>query len=380
MSRNLRLLGSLLVLVVALAACGEEDDPENGAGTGAVTSTVSAASDASPTSNATQISTIESATPTTAATPTTTVEPTSPTIDATFTPTPEATMLPASPDANPLEYESVMSWDAKWEGLGAMVPGPDGRLYIDDHVRHLVMVFSTDGGEHPPLAYESALPEFVELRNDLAIGPGGRLYMLEQSGTARIKVYEPDGTLVNEWGGKVGFEEDSLFDARAIAVAPDGHVFTARPGLLQKFASDGEFVAAWDRAGDALLPAEVYDMEVVGDSLYVAGTGFRDQQAVVLTFDLNGNLIADPIVIGESEAADGIFPASLAVGSDGNLIIADPFRREIVVLSSSGEVLARWSLDATEQRFPIIEVAVDDGGHVYVADEARKAVYVYAPK
>ena len=89
----------------------------------------------------------------------------------------------------------------------------------------------------------------------MAIGPDGRIYLLEQSGGTWIKVFEPDGTLIDEWGGTVGFDETSLFDARKIAIAPDGHIFTARAGaLLQKFTNEGDFVAAWDRAGEYLLP------------------------------------------------------------------------------------------------------------------------------
>ena len=73
-----------------------------------------------------------------------------------------------------------------------------------------------------------------------------------------------------------------------------------------------------------------------------------------------------------------VFPASLAIGPDGNLFIADPFTRQIIVMSPDGDELTRWSLEATEQRFPIIEIAVDDAGRVYVADGARNAIIVFA--
>jgi hypothetical protein len=365
--RDLRLLGSLLVLLTLLAACGEEDEPESGADAGTSTATVAVAAP-------------EPASPTTETTVTATVEPATPTIEATSTPSIDSSTTPPSSEADAPAYEWLTAWDAKWEKLGSMVLGPDGRLYVDDYVRHQVMIFGLDGSEHPPLAYETTHPEFVELRNDLAIGTDGRIYLLEQAGAARVQVFEQDGTLVTAWGGTVGFEEDSLFDARMIAVAPDGRVFTSRPGLLQQFTSDGVFVAAWDRAGEALFPAEVWDMKVVGDTLYVAGTGFRDQQAVILTFDLEGNLIAEPMVIGEADAEDRIFPGSLAIGPDRNLFIADPFTREIIVLTPAGEELTRWALDPTDQRFPVVEVAVDDAGLVYVADGGQKAIHVYGPQ
>ena len=279
-----------------------------------------------------------------------------------------------------MEYEEVTAWDATWEGLGAMVLGPDGRLYVDDYVRDQLIVFPTDGSESLPVPYTSEHPEIVQARGDLAIGPDGRLYLLEQAGGTWIKVFEPDGTLVKEWGGTVGFDDESLFDARTIAVAPDGHIYTTRAGqLLQKFTNDGEFVAAWDRAGEYLIPTDIYDMEITGDTIYLAASGYRDDQSVILSFDLDGNLVAEPVVLASPDMEERVTPTSLAIGPDGNLFIADIPAREVIVLTPTGDELARWQLEPTEERFPNIEIAVDDAGRVYVADDAQKAILVFAP-
>ena len=45
-----------------------------------------------------------------------------------------------------------------------------------------------------------------------------------------------------------------------------------------------------------------------------------------------------------------------------------------------GDELARWKLESTDERFPNVEVAVDDAGRVYVADDAQKAILVYEPE
>jgi hypothetical protein len=76
---------------------------------------------------------------------------------------------------------------------------------------------------------------------------------------------------------------------------------------------------------------------------------------------------------------DRTVPTSLAIGPGGNVFIADAFAREVVVLTPTGAELDRWSLEATEQRFPVVEVAVDDAGRIYVADDGTRAVHVYAP-
>ncbi|HYI15756.1 MAG TPA: NHL repeat-containing protein [Thermomicrobiales bacterium] len=278
----------------------------------------------------------------------------------------------------------MTAWDTTWQALGVMELGPDGRLYVVDAFGNLLTVYDTDGSELGTIEYESSVPPELSLQNDIAIGPDGRLYLLEATAGARVLVYEPDGTLVAEWGGTFPsdpFAEESLFDAQSIAVAPDGHVFIAKlGGRLQKFTSDGEFVTVWDRAGDYLLPAEVYDMDVADGVLYVAAGGYRDDQSVIMMFDFDGNLVAEPIVVGEGDIEGRIFPASLAIGPDGNMFIADPFNREIIVMSPTGDELGRWSLEATEERFPNVEVEVDEAGLVYVADDGRKEIVVYAPE
>ena len=223
------------------------------------------------------------------------------------------------------------------------------------------------------------------LPNDLAIGPDGRLYLLEASAGARVLVYAPDGTLVAEWGGTYPsdpFDEASIFGAQAIAVAPDGHVFLASGGggQLQQFTSDGAFVAGWDRVGDALFPGDPHDLEIAGDRLYVAAGSYQGDQSVILTVDFDGNLISEPLVLAGPDIEPRIVPGSLAIGPDGNLFIADPFAREIIVLSPTGEELTRWALDGDgEAPAYVLEVRVDDDGRVYVADDLAKQVVVFAP-
>jgi hypothetical protein len=54
--------------------------------------------------------------------------------------------------------------------------------------------------------------------------------------------------------------------------------------------------------------------------------------------------------------------------------------REVIVMTPIGDELARWKLESTDERFPNVEVAVDDAGRVYVADDAQKAILVYEPE
>ena len=364
-------LCSTVALVVLLAACGGDDDVSDAGGAStsppdatATTPSGSPIPDASPSATSVR------------ATATPTSEPTA-------TASRDLTATPPEGTGEALEYEKLAAWEASWESLGVMALGPDGRLYVDDYFGNVLTVYDTDGSELGTIEYESSVPPPLGLRNDIAIGPDGRLYLLEASAGARVLVYESDGTLVAEWGGTFPvspFDEASLFDAEAIAVAPDGHVFVAGGGggQLQKFTSDGEFIAAWDRAGDYLFPGATHDMDIAGDRLYVAAESYRGDQSVILTFDFDGNLIGEPIVLAEPDTEPRIYPGSLAVGPDGNLFVADPITREIIVLSPAGEILTRWTLEGEgEAPAYFLEVVVDDDGRVYVADDLTKMIVVF---
>jgi hypothetical protein len=76
---------------------------------------------------------------------------------------------------------------------------------------------------------------------DLAIGPEGRIYVLDDLADV-VRVYEPDGRPVRD--------VPVVFDARALAAgpeSPDGAIFVLRePGSIERYADDGRITARLD--------------------------------------------------------------------------------------------------------------------------------------
>jgi len=133
---------------------------------------------------------------------------------------------------------------------------------------------------------------------------------------------------------------------RDIEVDPDGFIYVVDSGndRIQKFAPDGEFVAAWGRESGI-------DTE--------AGTpqGFLE-------------------------------PWGLAVGSDGEIYVADTWNHRIQKLDPKGNLISFWGLFGQYGTDDPVghsafygprDVAVVPGGRVYVADTGNKRIQVFEP-
>ncbi len=71
--------------------------------------------------------------------------------------------------------------------------------------------------------------------------------------------------------------------------------------------------------------------------------------------------------VGWIEGADGLRygPQSFTVGSDGRLLIADTFRRRLLVVQPGGKETAWWALP---EGFTCTDLAVDGAGRLYLVD------------
>jgi hypothetical protein len=332
---------------------------------------------------ATATSSVRSATPVTSVAAHRTS--TAPASTATPTDIPDATATPliaptvTSQPANSASDRWLAAWNVTWESLGGIALGHDHRLYIADPVANQVRVFSKDSGEIDAFDYPGDRPGPVSLRDDLAVGPDGRIYILETAGRGSVFVVDTDGAPVYEWGGVASGQPGSLFAARAIEVAPDGSVFVAGAGAkLQKFTSDGVLVERWTRIENTLFPADPRDLAISGETLYLLADGYRGHQLVILPLDFNGNLISEPIVLA-GQNPERIFGAgALTVGPDGSLFVVVPLEREVVKLAPNGEPQARWTIGGDVERDgDAIELAVGSDGRVYVADGSRKLIIIY---
>jgi DNA-binding beta-propeller fold protein YncE len=85
---------------------------------------------------------------------------------------------------------------------------------------------------------------------DIAFAPGGRIYIADGYGNARILEYDSAGRRVRQWGSR-GNGPGQFNLPHGIAVDREGILWIAdrENGRIQKFDLDGRYVGEWDHLG-----------------------------------------------------------------------------------------------------------------------------------
>jgi uncharacterized protein (TIGR03663 family) len=184
---------------------------------------------------------------------------------------------------------------------------------------------------------------------DVAVLSDGTVAVLD-GGNHRVRLYAPDGTLIQDVGTQ-GAAEGQFTDPWGIAAAPDGSFYVADTWnhRVQHFAADGTFLNAWGEFGDtagALDNGGVFwgprDVAVDGDgNVYVADTGnkrvqkFTADGEFVVAFGGNGT--------GIGQLAE---PVGVAAGADGTVYVVDTWNRRVQQFSAEGSPLAQMPIDS----------------------------------
>src|SRR5262245_32427307 len=140
--------------------------------------------------------------------------------------------------------------------------GPDDTVYCADDHDHTVRAFST-GGELRLTLGASGKPsdtgatsmDYRTIKRpgppfpyptNLALGPGGEMYVTDGYGNARVHRFAPDGRLLQSWG-EPGSGPGQFHVPHGIAVDRGGTIYVAdrENSRIQLFTSQGDFVGEW---------------------------------------------------------------------------------------------------------------------------------------
>jgi DNA-binding beta-propeller fold protein YncE len=244
----------------------------------------------------------------------------------------------------------VRSWgeDAFSERAHGITIAPDGSAYCVDDADHSVRRFTPDGelqlvlgtrGRPSDTGYDGAAyatiaragPPFNRPTN-LAVAPGGDVYVTDGYGNARVHQFHPDGTLVRSWGAPGGGPGEFRIP-HGICVLADGEVLVAdrENDRIQRFDPEGRYLGEWL---DIQRPTHL----VVGPDglIYVAElwwrAGQRSHRFGEITTDRYGRVSAlrrDGTVVarwgGGAPGTPGAFtaPHGIAVDSHGDVYVAE---------------------------------------------------------
>jgi len=273
-------------------------------------------------------------------------------------------------------------------------------VYVTDSRHFQIDKLSQDGtvlarwtlpGDHAPT--DSSTPHGV------AVDGQGNVYATD---TPHDRVYKfaADGKVAAVWGGCALSTPDNhncdpkqpgrFISPEGIAVDGSNNVYVSETagGRLQKFASDGKPLAAWDYA------------KVFGAAQNIAGSISIDWSGFVWVSDAYNNQVVrihpetGAVVArfggGESGGGPGQFHGPLGVGADAqnNIFVSDAQNWRVQKLSTDGAFQAQWRLcldgdppcqfpDAGQEPGQFMYsrgIVVDQQGTVYVADTANQRV------
>ncbi len=165
--------------------------------------------------------------------------------------------------------------------------------------------------------------------------------------------------------GSSGSGDGQFSFPAGVAVDSHGNVYVADSGnnRIQKFDSNGTFLAKWDSSGS---PVDVA-VDSTGNVYVVDTLNNRVQK-----FDSNGTFDKE---WGSPGTGIGQFnqPTGVAVDSAGNVYVADQLNHRFQKFDGDGNYLSEWgSLGAGDGQFNRpTDVAVDSAGNVYVVDSGN---------
>ncbi len=141
-----------------------------------------------------------------------------------------------------LEWGKHGKLDGEFDACVGIAVGPGDVIYTSEFRNRRVQRFTTDG------KFLGSFP--VRLApGGLAVDPQGNVYVAYWNDNA-IAAYSPDGKVIREWGQKgTGNGEFQL--PGSIAYGPDGLLYVPDQGnsRVQKFTTDGQYVGQWGTYG-----------------------------------------------------------------------------------------------------------------------------------
>lgn len=193
---------------------------------------------------------------------------------------------------------------------------PDGTLYAVDKTGR-IQAFDASG----TFRRQWSPPDVTNGQPiDLTVGPDGRLYVADTH-QYRILVYEPDGTLVRQWGREGRAPGEFIYPV-GVALSPEGDLYVAEYGgndRIQVFTTEGEFLRQFGSYGEA--PGQFrrpQDLAIVGDRVFVLDSVNHH----VDVFTKEGAYVSSWGAPGR-EPGQFSYPYGIAVLPGGDLLIVE---------------------------------------------------------
>jgi sugar lactone lactonase YvrE len=212
----------------------------------------------------------------------------------------------------------------------------------------------------------------------VALDKEGDLYAVDGENSQVLK-FDPTGKFLMQWGSKGTADGQFIMSGLQgadttgfVVVDSHGNVYVTENNRVQKFDSNGKFLAKWGTAGSGdgqfgLALAIAIDAQ---DNLYVVDINNNDIQK----FDSSGKFL---VRWGGDGSGPGQFkePTSVAIDKQGNVLVAEARTGRLQKFDSNGKYLGEAVLGAVDHLvIGPVALAVGDQGQLYIGEYANGRV------
>jgi WD40 repeat protein len=281
----------------------------------------------------------------------------------------------AAKAAPPPPFEYVAEWGREGPAPGqlehpaGLAVDADGNAFITDPGNNIIEKFGPDG--HPLLAFEDSVPKNVR---GIAVDRSSGIYAIAPHSRA-IYVYKGTGELFRTM--VLGLGRQTL---DSVAVAGDGSIFVlvsdsrSKKSEVRKYTPRGRLTKAWRLAEAANGAEQVPASIAVGNDscVYVADSTGQDLQK----FSDNGDPISNWTWDGGSDgtaAAGNTSGSGIGITAAG-IVVADPSELGVRVWTPDGKQRLIDDLGGRLQGSEEFEIAASPDGELLVLDGTHDRV------
>jgi tripartite motif-containing protein 71 len=217
----------------------------------------------------------------------------------------------------------------------------------------------------------------------IALDASGNVYVPD-TGNDRIQVFDSSGNYIKQWGTN-GNLDGNLISPTCVAIDSSGNIYVTDAGnsRIQVFDPSGYYLRKWGTAGTSDGQFQFpYGMAIdIADNVYVADLAlFSPRTTYIQKFDSQGKFLAS---WGAHGSGDGQFiaPVGIAVDPAEHVFVCDLATRTIQKFDSSGNFILKWGGAGVGNGtfgWPV-EVAVSPGGNVVVTDWTNSLIQEFEP-
>jgi tripartite motif-containing protein 71 len=278
-------------------------------------------------------------------------------------PAPKPTSPPATLTNAPSSYKFLRQWGCDISSNGrfkfpdGIAVDTDGNVYVGDGGNSRIQKFSSKGillvkwgsqGEGNGQFSFGNYPgdDVSSPPASIAVDHAGNVHVVDTD-NSRVQKFDSEGAFLAKWGS-AGHEDEQFFGLGGIAVDIAGNVYLMHAGnsSIQKFNPEGVSIAEWNRENHCACTSSGVRGLAVDASGNVYAAGAADSPSPLRKFNSEGTIVAR---WGSYGSGDGQFkkPGAIAVDQAGNIYVADTNNHRVQKFSATGEFLAKWGSDVS---------------------------------